>query len=42
MSFFERIFTRRAEKLNRRLGMFEDDFMEMLNRIDNRVFGMGE
>jgi len=42
LDFFERIFSSRVEKLNKRLSIFQDDLMEMLNRIDNTVFSMGE
>ena len=42
LGFFERIFSSKPEKLNNRLGIFQDDLMEMLNRIDNIVFSMGE
>jgi len=42
LGFFERLFSSKLEKLNKHLGIFQDDLMEMLNRIDNTVFGMGE
>jgi hypothetical protein len=42
MGFFERLFSSKLEKLNKRLSIFQDDLMEMLNRIENTVFGMGE
>ncbi|MGC8699974.1 MAG: hypothetical protein ACP5RK_03185 [Candidatus Micrarchaeia archaeon] len=42
MGFAGRLFSNKAERLNSELGRFEDDLREMLNRIENTVFSMGE
>ncbi len=40
--FFTRIFSNKAIAMHTRLSLFSDNLNEMLNRIDNTVFGLGE
>ncbi|MEM3180984.1 MAG: hypothetical protein QW091_00275 [Candidatus Micrarchaeaceae archaeon] len=40
--FMRRIFSKKAILLGNKLSMFLDSLNEMLNRIDNTVFGLGE
>ncbi|MGC8628721.1 MAG: hypothetical protein ACP5T4_00725 [Candidatus Micrarchaeia archaeon] len=40
--FFERIISSKAVSLNAKLNLFSDNLNEMLNKIDNTVFGLGE